>query len=118
MTARHAPLSNSTAQDAVNATDLAGAVATAARSLRCAVLDLHVPNPGQPSRPTLEVIPPSGPVIYVFVKSDARGATLTEKQQEWADFITSGDRPGVEVHVVTPSTLDAFWSILKGHAGG
>ena len=113
----HPPLSNATAQDAVTARDLAGTVATLSRSRKCAVLDLHATNPGQPSRPTLEVIPPTGPVLYVFIKTDGRGATLTEKQQEWADFITAAGRTA-EVHVVTPSTLDAFWSMLREVTSG
>lgn len=114
MSTSHAPLSNSTAQEAVTARDLAGAVAVLARRKGWAVLDLHSSNPGQPSRPTLELIPSAGPVVYVFVKTGGRPA-LTEKQQEWADFLTDDGR---EVLVVTPSSLDEVWTLLEDRTHG
>lgn len=110
----HAPLSSATAQDAVTARDLAGTVATLARSLHWAVLDLHASNPGQPSRPTLELIPSAGPTVYVYVKTDGNPG-LTDKQQEWADYLTCDGR---EVVTVTPKGLAGFWSLLQERTHG
>lgn len=114
MSAPHAPLSNATAQDAVTQTALAGTVATLARSLHWAVLDLHASNPGQPSRPALELIPSAGPTIYVYVKTDGK-PDLTEKQKEWADYLTDDGR---EVVTVTPKGLGEFWSLLQERTHG
>lgn len=111
----HAPLSSATAQDAVTARDLAGTVATMARSLHMAVLDLHASNPGQPSRPTLELVPPAGPTVYVYVKTDGNPA-LTAKQQEWADYLTAAGARTVVT--VTPKGLDAFWTDLQARVDG
>lgn len=110
----HAPLSNATAQDSVTARDLSGTVATMARSLHWAVLDLHATNPGQPSRPTLELIPSAGPTVYVYVKTDGNPG-LTDKQREWADFLSDDGR---DVVTVTPKGLDEFWRDLQERTHG
>jgi len=110
-----APVSNGAAQEAVKANELRGAIATLARRKGWAVLDLHSTNAGQPSRPDLELVPPSGPTVYVFVKSGAAKKHLLDKQQEWADYLTVPDAR--EVLVVTPETLDVVWDLLEERAG-
>lgn len=109
-----APVSNGAAQEAVTTKELRGTVATLARRKGMAVLDLHATNPGQPSRPELELIPPAGPTIYVYVRAAGSKKPLTDKQQEWVEFLTvAGVR---EVLVVTPETLDVLWGLLEERA--
>jgi len=104
MADRPAPVSNGAAQEAVTAKELRGTVATLARRAGWAVLDLHATNPGQPSRPELELVPPSGPTVYVYIRGAGAKPNLTAKQQEWVEYLTV---PGVrEVLVVTVDGLD------------
>jgi hypothetical protein len=68
------------------------------------------PIAGDPGFPDFVLVHPRGHVLFVEVKSDRKGATLTLEQERWGDaLIAAGARWSV---VRVPSGLGAFCQTL------
>lgn len=106
-----APVSNTSAMQAVTLGELPPTIAAVARQVGFAVIDIERKNLAQVSIQTLLIFRPGDGFVFIKCIGDGK---LSKAQGEWNDFVTD---TGGRVVVVRPPDLLWFIDCLRMPAG-